>query len=818
MRKIVSTLIIFLTLGTICAQTVTLTFTAKDAANHYVQLNRVIITNLTKNWQETIYWPDTVLTMNNGTGTHDQEMPNDFKLSQNTPNPFSGLTDVQVKTIEAGRLHIEITDVGGRAVLSKDISNVQAGTYTFRVCLSSPQTYMLTARQGDKSASIKMINNGGGGANSIEIINFNGTKGDNLKPKGSVNRPWSYGDDLVIKGYAIINNTECESGQISHQLLYEETIALNFSEVSHGQPCPGTNTMTDIDGNTYNTVQIGQQCWMKENLRTTRYADGTAIALGSDTSTSVAYRYYPGNSASNVSTYGYLYNWKAVMGEAIHSSNNPSGIQGVCPDGWHLPSEAEFLQLKHYVSCQSQYWCDYDSTAIAKSLASAEGWTPSHEYFCAVGNQQDNNNATGFSAYPAGCFSSYYLIVSGFGEYTVFWSTTKNDQNHVTSLDLLNYSWMAGVVEAGGFSWGGSVRCIKGGDYLPVVRTMQVSAITQTSASCIGNVLDGGSSAVTARGMCWSTSPNPTVNDSHTTDGSGTSVFTSAVSGLERGHRYYIRAYATNSSGTAYGEELVFVTQYIPQACSEAPTVTDIDGNVYNTVKIGNQCWMKENLRTTRYADGVSIPLENTYASQSTAYRYYPGLNASNLNTYGYMYNWKAVMRNHSSSSANPSGVQGVCPNGWHLPSWTEWMQLTDFVSGMYAFLCNGDSAYIAKSLAATTGWTVWGGTWQSDYCAPGFVGQPNNSTGFSALPAGEIPYRVFNSGGPGSSAVLDTLVTNMSSYYEINQQASFWSCTVRPTYSYQAYCFRIKYDEAIIDSWPWSDKARGQSVRCVKN
>ena len=147
MKKIISTLILFLTTGTIFAQTVTLTFTAKDAANHYVQLNRVIITNLTKSWQETIYWPDTVLTINNGTGIPVQEMSNDFKLSQNTPNPFSGLTDVQIMTTEAGRLHIEITDIRGRAVLSKDISNVQAGTYTFRVRLSSPQTYMLTAQQ-----------------------------------------------------------------------------------------------------------------------------------------------------------------------------------------------------------------------------------------------------------------------------------------------------------------------------------------------------------------------------------------------------------------------------------------------------------------------------------------------------------------------------------------------------------------------------------------------------------------------------------------------------------------------------------------------
>ena len=117
-------------------------------------------------------------------------------------------------------------------------------------------------------------------------------------------------------------------------------------------PCLGTTTLMDYDGNIYKTVQIGQQCWMKENLRTTKYADGISIALGSIPSTTIAYRYYPDNNSSNVNTYGYLYNWKAVMRNSSSSDANPSGVQGICPTGWHVPSDEEWKQLTNYVSSQ----------------------------------------------------------------------------------------------------------------------------------------------------------------------------------------------------------------------------------------------------------------------------------------------------------------------------------------------------------------------------------------------------------------------------------------------------------------------------------
>lgn len=96
---------------------------------------------------------------------------------------------------------------------------------------------------------------------------------------------------------------------------------------------------------------------------------------------------------------------------------------------------------------------------------------------------------------------------------------------------------------------------------MPSVTTKSVTGITAQSASCGGDVTNSGGGTITARGVCWSTAQNPTINDSHTSDGTGTGEFTSSITGLTNNVTYYVRAYATNSNGTAYGEERSFMTQ-----------------------------------------------------------------------------------------------------------------------------------------------------------------------------------------------------------------------------------------------------------------
>ena len=151
------------------AQTVTLTFTGRDAAEHWIQLNRVVITNLTQSWQETIYWPDTTLTMQNGTGIDESVANGGFVLSKNNPNPFTGTTDVNLTVADAGAVTLEIVDGNGKTVGTHRV-RPEIGTHQFRVSLSAAGTYVMTARQNGKASSIKMVCNGGGNANGIDCL------------------------------------------------------------------------------------------------------------------------------------------------------------------------------------------------------------------------------------------------------------------------------------------------------------------------------------------------------------------------------------------------------------------------------------------------------------------------------------------------------------------------------------------------------------------------------------------------------------------------------------------------------------------------
>ena len=796
MKKFLFLLPFLVVTGTavLAQSTITLTFTGRDQNNAHVRLDNVTIQNLTRGWTEAIFFPDTVYTLTIGTGISDYADGNEMQVM---PNPFDGRTQLNLCLAQGESVRMMIVDITGKKCAEYN-GRLSEGDNIFEIMLTTPQTYILSVQTSEGMHSVKMVNTGRAGANQISLV---GGESNTTKVKISSTRShvFELGDEMRYTGYSHQSTGLIPSTPVIQQQYVSEEITLHFDLASDALPCPGTSTVTDYDGNVYNTVQIGNQCWMKENLRTTHYSNGTSIALGSSTSTTTAYRYYPDNSSSNVSTYGYLYNWKAVMRNSSSSSSNPSGVRGICPTGWHVPSDAEWTQLTNYVSSQTQYQCNNSSSYIAKALASTIGWNSSTET-CAVGNNPSTNNATGFSALPAGGYGNYYNVFGGIAN---FWSATEynglDDFAYFRYLYYIDASVYRDFIVKG---YGFSVRCVRdslsGGETtetIPTVITNSVSNITATNATCGGNVTSDGGATVTARGVCWSTSQNPTINSSYLTiDGSGTGFFTSSITGLTAGTTYYVRAYAMNSVGTAYGDQVIFTATSSPTGqdghpCPGAATVTDVDGNVYNTVKIGNQCWMKENLRTTRYADGVNIPMGSTH-SYTDPYRYAPDNNSSNVSTYGYLYNWPAVMHVASSSTANPSGVQGICPNGWHVPSDAEWTQLTNYVGSQTQYQCDNSSYNIAKALASTTGW--WN---SSNICAVGNNPSTNNATGFSVLPAG------YFGGG----------------YYGFGGTTTFWSAT---GYSDLASYLRdLDYEDAgVLQYETAGPNSVGNSVRCIRN
>jgi uncharacterized protein (TIGR02145 family) len=313
---------------------------------------------------------------------------------------------------------------------------------------------------------------------------------------------------------------------------------------------------------------------------------------------------------------------------------------------------------------------------------------------------------------------------------------------------------------------------------LAVVTTANVTGITQTTATAGGNVTSDGNADVTSRGVCWGTAQNPTTSSSKTSDGTGTGTFTSSMTGLTANTKYYIRAYANNSTGTAYGDEKSFTTEPIK-------TVTDIDGNVYNTTTIGTQVWMVENLKVTKYRNGDAIPnvTDNAQWQSLTtgAYCNYDN-NATNATAYGRLYNWHAV------------GTGNLCPTGWHVPADTEWATLRDYlIANGYNFDGSTGANAIAKSLASATGWQL--------SALPGTVGntdypEKRNATGFTALPGGSRGIE----GG----------------FSYIGDMGSWWLST--EIYDVNAWYLFLGYDYiSVVDTYNFS-KNGGFSVRCLKN
>jgi uncharacterized protein (TIGR02145 family) len=295
----------------------------------------------------------------------------------------------------------------------------------------------------------------------------------------------------------------------------------------------------------------------------------------------------------------------------------------------------------------------------------------------------------------------------------------------------------------------------------PVLSTTKISGITASSASTGGNVTSDGGTAITVRGVCWSTNPNPTINDQTTTGGTGTGSFSSTITGLTANTVYYVRAYATNSAGTAYGNTVTFNT-----LSTTHDTVTDVDGNVYRTVRIGNQVWMAENLRTTKFNDGTPIPHVTDGSVwddlETPGYCWYNN-DISNKATYGGMYNWYAVNKGK------------LAPEGWHVPTKEEWMTLIDYLGG----------EEVAGGKLKEVGTSHWA--------------SPNagatDETGFTALPSG---YR----GGGGM-------------FWHLGGACFWWSATEESTG--KAWRCSINYSNSFMDIGS-QYITHGWSVRCVKD
>lgn len=322
---------------------------------------------------------------------------------------------------------------------------------------------------------------------------------------------------------------------------YVRAYAINANGVYYGQEIsfetqlfsPG-DTVSDIDGNQYSTIIIGSQNWMAENLKASNYANGECIpeiiensqwnGLGSG-----AMCWY-NNSVGYENPYGRLYNYFAV-----------TDSRGLCPEEMIIPDNIEWTSLiTHFGGDEiaggsmkgpnPAYWASPNSGALNTS-----GFTG------AAGGTRHQNGSFSFNGKQG------YWWSDDDNYYQVAWGLNLGFNN--TSAAMYLFSWNDGK----------SVRCMKQLS-APALSTTEVSEYNSNSAVCLGSISNNGGAPVLQRGFCWSMTPSPTLENNQTATAPGTGTYSQVIYGLMSNTTYYVRSFAINDPGVAYGSEVSFTT------------------------------------------------------------------------------------------------------------------------------------------------------------------------------------------------------------------------------------------------------------------
>jgi uncharacterized protein (TIGR02145 family) len=438
---------------------------------------------------------------------------------------------------------------------------------------------------------------------------------------------------------------------------YVRAYAINAVDTAYGEQVSFTTTGVSFGTEIVEvTNPVTGKTWMDRNLGASRaatsstdeqaYGDLYQWGRGTDghekrtsgTTTTLSTSDTPGHG-DFIFAQNSPYDWRSPQNDnlwqGVGGSNNP------CPGGYRIPTETEW-------EAERLSWGSNDTAgAFASSLKLP---------------------VTGFR-YING--SLQYVGSAGF-----CWSSTVDGANSRG----LRFTSSDASMGSSRRNHGYSVRCIKDSETpstIPTVTTTAISDTTETTAVSGGNVTDDGGTGVVARGVCWSTAENPTTADSFTSDGSGTGTFTSNITGLTENTTYYVRAYATNSEGTAYGEQISFTTL----AAFAGTVVVDV------TNPTTGKTWMDRSLGASRAA--TSSTDEQAYGD---LYQWGRGTDGHEKRTSGttttlstsdtpghgdFITNGSSPYDWHSPQNDNlwqgVSGTNNPCPSGYRLPTEAEW-------------------------------------------------------------------------------------------------------------------------------------------------
>lgn len=501
----------------------------------------------------------------------------------------------------------------------------------------------------------------------------------------------------------------------------------------------------DRDGQLYSTVEIGTQCWMAEDMNIGNMVLGNAGQFNNG----VLEKYCYGNDPAYCAIYGGLYLWN----EAMQYVTTP-GTQGICPDGWHIPADADWNVMVNYLGGPNVAGAAMKEAGLSHWISPNAGAT----------------NASGYTGLPGGLWTGGSFINLGMLNYV--WSSNEFwDPFYAYDIRLVWNNTTAYLLNDTKL-YGFSVRCLMDNEppTLPSNPQPPDGALNQPVNTTISwSCSDPEGDPLTYDVYFGTTNPP----ELFATGQTGNS-FSPAALGFYTTYYWKIIA-ADNHNNSIEGPIVSFTTVLSPVWVPGEPFMDERDGQIYETVVIGTQCWMKANLNI-----GIMIDGNSNQSNNSAIEKYCYENNPSNCAVYGGLYQWNEMMQYNTAQ-----GVQGICPAGWHLPTNDEWCIVETYVDPTISCSTTGWRGVDAGDKLKEAGTTHW---------AP-----PNtsatNASGFTGLPSG---YRDYGDG----------------SFHHQLSYGYFWTSTENYTHGWAR---SLGYDYSTIYRFSF-DKSFGFSVRCLKD
>ena len=826
---------------------ITVRFSGQLDGSAYQRLDSVKVTDISKGWTGTVYYPDTIaiLRQTNSLGTITSYSD---ALYQNAPNPFDCTTTTELAISSQSAVNIQLLDVNGRIITTYN-GTLNAGIHKFEISAEKPQTYLLNAKAGAKSYSIRMVNVGNGCGNAIRYIG----ESQDITAKLECLNQFSIGDNMGYIGYATINGTATASSTIVQQQIADQYITLNFSSqttlpevTTLPASAIGTTTAT-VRGWATGQTQAGFLYGTSpDNLQynviatTTLTEEFSRQLTGLTPNTTYYYKAYATNSAGTDT--GETLNFttgsqsaptlpEVVTLQAAPVGSTTATIKGALTNGiqniqntilgfmygtnsnnlqYNVTATSIYNQefaytLSNLTPNTTYYYQAYATNSAGSDIGEIRNFTT--EETPETHDITVNFSSRGHSTNYQWLYLYIPLDSVKVQNRTRNWTRTLIFPDTVMNVDLSNNSRLNiegnastndQMTYTGYTSYRGRVYQQQTQHYLRS-ETLQFMFEIPFCDDFYVHIELTDCEPITYNGVTYTQSGHYEIEHQETSYHCDSVVILDIDIRNQIFNEIVVQTCDESYTwdGITYTESGIYQRMYTSvHGCDSLVSLvltvgngfTDQrDGNSYCTITIGDQVWMAENLR---YLPSVYRSNQESY-TESRYYVYdYQGNNVEeakdtyNYNEYGVLYNNIAA--------------QTACPAGWHLPSDSEWTELEIYLENHgYNFDGYIDSDndrdthnVIGKSMASQSNWTV------SDISnSPGRLQQKNNSSGFNGKPAG---WKHLN-----------------GLFKHINESAAWWATGYyengngwdRYLYFSRAHCTRSHNNKHI-----------GLSIRCIQD